>query len=47
MKYHVTMTNGDYIYESDEDVYELAYKCYEEAHLMNDYLVNIEPIEDV
>ena len=47
-KYHVTMSSGrDYIHESDKDVYELAYECYEEACLMDDYLVNIEPIEDV
>jgi len=33
--------------DTDKDVYEIAYAAYEEACLMDDYLVNIIPIEDV
>jgi len=46
-KYHVTLESGrDFILNSGSDVYELAYECYEEACLMDDYLVNVEPIYD-
>ena len=46
-KYHVTLASGrDFILNSGSDVYELAYECYEEACLMDDYLVNVEPIYD-
>ena len=48
MKYHVTLSSGrDFIMESNKDVYEIAYEAYEEACLMDDYLVNVEPIYDV
>ena len=48
LKYHVTMSSGrDFILESDQDVYEIAYEAYEEACLNDDYLVNIVPINDV
>jgi len=48
MKYHVTMASGrDFILESGEDVYEVAYEAYEEACLNDDYLENVEPICDV
>ena len=47
-KYHVTLSSGrDFILNSDKDVYELAYEAYEEACLMDDYLVNVEPINDI
>ena len=46
-KYHVTLSSGrDFVFESDKDVYEIAYEAYEEACLMDDYLVNIVPIYD-
>ena len=48
MKYHVTLSSGrDFIMESNKDVYEIAYEAYEEACLMDDYLVDVEPIYDV
>ena len=42
MKYHILTQSGrDFIMESDaKDEYELAYESYEEACLMDDYLVN-------
>ena len=47
MKYLVTMDSGrDFILNSGYDVYETAYEAYEEACLFDDYLVNVEPIED-
>ena len=47
MKYFVTLSSGrDFIMESDQDEYEIAYDAYEEACLHDDYLVNVEPIED-
>ena len=47
MKYRVTMPSGrDVILNSGYDVYETAYEAYEEACLYDDYLVNVEPIED-
>ena len=48
IKYHVTLASGrDFILNSGYDVYEAAYEAYEEACLHDDYLVNVEPIEDV
>jgi len=45
-KYHVTLSSGrDFILNSDKDVYELAYEAYEEACLMDDYLVDVVPID--
>jgi len=47
MKYHVTMESGrDFILNSGYDVYQAAYDAYEEACLHDDYLVNVEPIDD-
>ena len=48
-KYHVKLSSGrDFIMESDcNDEYELAYEAYEEACLMDDYLVDVEAICDV
>ena len=47
MKYLVTMASGrDFILNSGYDVYETAYEDYEEACLFDDYLVDVEPIED-
>ena len=47
MKSRVTMASGrDFILNSGYDVYETAYEAYEEACLYDDYLVNVEPIED-
>ena len=45
-KYHVKLSSGrDFIMTSKaKDEYELAYECYEEACLMDDYLVDIAPI---
>jgi len=48
MKYRVTMASGrDFILNSGWDVYEAAYEAYEESCLFDDYLVDVEPIEDV
>ena len=48
MKYHILTQSGrDFIMDTDKDVYEIAYEAYEEACLMDDYLVNITPICDV
>tara|TARA_R100000781_G_C4025068_1_gene108539 strand:+ start:160 stop:309 length:150 start_codon:yes stop_codon:yes gene_type:complete len=49
MKYHVTLASGrDFILNSGYDVYEAAYEAYEEAAgTYDDYLVDVEPIEDV
>ena len=48
MKYHILTESGrDFIMDTDKDVYEIAYAAYEEACLMDDYLVNIIPICDV
>ena len=48
MKYLVTMASGrDFILNSGYDVYETAWQAYEEACLFDDYLVDVEPIEDV
>ena len=45
-KYHVLLSSGrDFILNSDKDVYELAYQAYEEACLMDDYLVDIIPVD--
>ena len=48
MKYHVELSSGrGFIMETDKDVYEIAWDAYEEACLMDDYLVNVTPICDV
>ena len=48
-KYHVKLSSGrDFIMTSKaKDEYELAYECYEEACLMDDYLVDVELIPNV
>jgi len=44
-KYHVLLSSGrDFILNSDKDVYELAWEAYEEACLMDDYLVDIKEV---
>ncbi len=47
-KYHVKLQSGrDFVMTSDaKDEYELAYQSYEEACLMDDYLVDVVPIYD-
>ena len=46
MKYHVTLESGrDFILNSGYEVWQAAYDAYEEACLMDDYLVDVEPIE--
>ena len=45
-KYNVTLKSGrTFILNSGYDVYQAAYDAYDEACLMDDYLVNVEPIE--
>ena len=48
-KFHVKLQSGrDFVMESDaKDEYELAYQCYEEACLMDDYLVDVELLPNV
>ena len=47
-KFHVKLQSGrDFVMTSDaKDEYELAWQSYEEACLMDDYLVNVELIDD-
>ncbi len=46
-KYHVTLSSGrDFILNHPGDEYDIAYEAYEEACLMDDYLVDIVPITD-
>ena len=46
-KYHVKLSSGrDFIMEHPGNEYDIAYEAYEESCLMDDYLVNIEPIPD-
>ena len=41
MKYHILTESGrDFIMDTDKDVDEIADAAYEEACLMDDYLVN-------
>ena len=48
MKYHVTLSSGrDFILNHPGNEYDIAYEAYDEACLMDDYLVHIEPIPDV
>ena len=47
MKYHVLLESGrDFIINSTPNPYDAAYDAYEEACLMDDYLVNVTPIDD-
>ena len=47
-KYHVKLSSGrDFVLVSDcKDEYEVAYQAYEEACLSDDYLVDVERIND-
>ena len=46
-KYHVTLQSGrDFILEHTVTVYDIAYEAYDEACLMDDYLVDIEELTD-
>ena len=48
VKYHCTTQSGrTFILNSGYDVYQAAYDAYEEACLMDDYLVNVEMIDDI
>ena len=48
MMYYIQVASGrDFMMHTDKDVYTIAYEAYEEACLMDDYLVNITPICDV
>ena len=45
MKYLVTLQSGrTFVLNSGTDVYDVAYEAYDEACLMDDYLVDVEPI---
>ncbi len=45
-QYLVTLKSGrTFVLYSGYDVYEAAYDAYDEACLMDDYLVDVEPIE--
>tara|TARA_R100000664_G_scaffold392_1_gene1034 strand:- start:1073 stop:1261 length:189 start_codon:yes stop_codon:yes gene_type:complete len=44
-KYYVTLESGrSFVLNSDPDWYTASYDALEEAALMDDYLINIEPI---
>jgi hypothetical protein len=46
-KYLVTLKSGrDFVMNSGYDVYEAAYDAYDEACLHDDYLVDVERIDD-
>jgi len=46
-KYLVTLSSGrDFILNTTQSIYDVAYQAYEEACLMDDYLVDIEEITD-
>tara|TARA_R100000458_G_C8115144_1_gene136362 strand:- start:324 stop:533 length:210 start_codon:yes stop_codon:yes gene_type:complete len=48
VKYHVTLESGrSFILNSSYDVEQVAWDAYDEACLMDDYLVNVEPINDI
>ena len=49
-KYHVTLQSGrNFIINAPESFaeYDIGYEAYEEACLMDDYLVDVELISDV
>ena len=47
VKYHVTLESGrSFILNSSYDVEQVAWDAYDEACLMDDYLVNVESIDD-
>ena len=46
MKYYVKLESGrDFVFEGSEDVEQAAYDALDEAWLMDDYLVDMEPID--
>jgi len=48
VKYHVTLESGrSFILNSSYDVEDVAWDAYEEACLMDDYLVNVHPIGEL
>ena len=45
-KYLITLESGrDFIMDTQADEYTIAYDAYEEACLMDDYLVDIERVD--
>ena len=45
-KYHVTLSSGrDFVMTHEGNEYAIAYEAYEEACLMDDYLVDVELID--
>ena len=48
VKYHVTLESGrSFILNSSYDVEDVAWDAYEEACLMDDYLVDVHPIGEL
>ena len=48
MMYYVVLKSGrDFILKSGYEVWQAAYDAYEEACLMDDYLVDVVPIDDL
>tara|TARA_R100001594_G_scaffold54348_2_gene87897 strand:- start:1013 stop:1219 length:207 start_codon:yes stop_codon:yes gene_type:complete len=48
VKYHVTLESGrSFILNSSYNVEDVAWDAYEEACLMDDYLVNVHPIGEL
>ena len=46
-KYHVKLSSGrDFILNTDKSVYDVAYDAYEEACLMDDYLVDVQEVTE-
>jgi len=44
--YYVTLESGrSFVLKSSEDWYTVAYDAHEEAKLMDDYLLNISPMD--
>jgi len=47
-KYIVKLSSGrDFTLDADKSEYDIAYEAYEEACLMDDYLVDIVRLSDV
>ena len=47
-KYHVKLESGrDVVISADDDIEVAANEALEEAALMDDYLIDLEPIHDV
>ena len=48
VKYHVTLESGrSFVLNSSYDVEDVAWDAYEEACLMDDYLVDVHPIGEL